>query len=264
MKRYELIVVTADKHMPMLDKRADKIVYQYIKDNKDMVKYYVDLGDFIDNPNMSVFPLDPEYHWTAQQEIDMYIKNLKKYSQLIPNAEFILIKGNHDYGRIENTKRMNRGIASLRALKLENLLKEAMNKYNVNIKKLHIEDRYILKKGKINPIIFIHGDPRLDPYIKSGVTGLRRTAEMYPLEGDIVIGHKHQIATYPRLLGETSIYSVGALMDIRKIAKQYISYHGYQNGFMVIAINPRTGESYFQQIPIIDGRAVINGKIYKG
>lgn len=253
-KKLEQIVVMADQHIPFLSKRMERITLDYTKDNSLDIGKFVFLGDGCDNPGMSKFPQRAEDNQTLQEEIDAYITHINKYVEIVPDAEVVLIAGNHDKGRYDMVRSLNKNMASLRATEFENLLKESILNAGYHWD-FSLHDVYTFED-----VTFTHGDPRIDPYIKGGATGARRTAEMYPELGDIVMGHKHQVITYPRTKGDHSLYVVGAMFDIDEVAEQYKSYHGYQNGFLVITDEGKVKQ--FDNIEVKEKPLLIDGVEY--
>lgn len=222
-----------DEHFPFVSENMQQITQQYVANNHDRISHVVFLGDGIDNPGMSVFPEKPDHPTRLQDELDMLVDHIHNYHELAPHAKLLYCHGNHDVGRLESTKSLNRSMASLRSLQFKNLMKESALEQGYRLP-VSFADSH-----RVGPFYFVHGDPRIDPYIKGGVTGTRRTAEMHPEEGNIVMGHQHRVVTHPRPKGDASVHVVGAMFDTNKIAQQYKSYHGYQNGFMVISYSDK-------------------------
>lgn len=265
MGQYEQILIYADRHTGIESKESDNVIKKYIADNKKYIKYVIDLGDGIDNPFMSDFPVDPKFVLSAQEEFDMYAKHWYEIEKLVPNSKKVIIAGNHDKARLDKAKNLKRGLASLRNLQYESILKEALSNYNINLKNFTFADpNYELKVTKSNSALFTHGDPRLDPNIKGGVTGARRTAEMYPFNGNIYMGHQHHHIEYPRRFEGKHLVVLGGMFDIEKMKKMYMNQHPYENGFGVIFYNKKKDLYLFEYIKIEKGVAIINGKTYNG
>ena len=260
---WKQVVVYADRHSRIASEDADLILKKYIRDNKKQITHIVDLGDGIDNPFMSVYAVDPYFKQSAQEEFDEYAEHLAELDHIVPNAHKILLAGNHDKTRLDNTKKLNRGLASLRNLQYESVLKEALSGAGANVAKFKMADpSYTIKMTKNNSALFTHGDPRIDPHVKGGVTGARRTAEMYPFDGDIYMGHTHQHVLVPRRYEGKHLSSLGGMFDTEKMKKLYVSYHPYETGFVVIKYNKKRDLRIFQYVPIVKGRAIIDGTEY--
>jgi len=258
-------VFVADRHTGIESQSCDRILKNYLDNNGGSISYFIDLGDGIDNPFMSDYAVDPKFILSAQEEFDMYAKHLKEIQDIIPRAKKFIIAGNHDKGRLEDKKQLNRGIASLRNIQYENVLKEALKKAGVKGNKYEMVDgskEIELANGQT--VLITHGDPRLDPYVKGGVTGTRRTAEMYPTAGDIIMGHRHDYQEYPRRFTGKRCIVLDGMFDIDKMKDLYVNTHPYTNGFGIMRYNNRTGETFWEHVEIKNGKAIINGRTYNG
>ncbi len=261
---FKKAIVYGDRHTGLECKASDRILKNYIRDNKGRIGYVIDLGDGIDNPFMSVYPVDPSYKNTAQDEFDAYASHWKDIHKLVPRAKKILMAGNHDKTRLNNSKKINRGIASLRNLEYESILKESLTKKKVPLDNMVFADKeYKINFTKDYQALFAHGDPKLNPNIKGGVTGPRRTAETYPFKGNIFLAHKHYYIQYPRQYDGSNLYHIDMMADIEDIKKAYMNYHPNSNGFMVINYNKRKNLAFAERIHINKGKALINGVVYK-
>jgi hypothetical protein len=255
------IVVMADEHFPHIDKGMEKLTLQYVTDNKKYIESLVFLGDSVDNPKMSEFPSRADNNSILQDEIDQFVEHVNKYHKIVPKAQIYILAGNHCVGRFERVKGLNTNLSSLRMLTFQNALKESVEQQNLN---------YSFKFGnyfKIGDTVFTHGDPRIDPRLKGGMHGAKRTADMYPdFDCDIVQGHKHQVIKEPRpkshfALSVSSLYVVGAMFDISKVEKHYTSFNTYQNGFLVIRYNK--GQKQIDNIEVPREGVFYAGKQYK-
>lgn len=258
-------IFVADRHTGIESTKCDRILKQYLEDNKKNITYFIDLGDGVDNPFMSDYAVDPKFIKTAQEEFDMYAEHLKEVHDIIPRAKKYIVAGNHDKGRLEDKKQLNRGIASLRNIQYENVLKEALKKAGVNGTKYKLIDgskEIELTKG--NTILITHGDPRLDPYVKGGVTGTRRTAEMYPTVGDIIMGHRHEYQEYPRRFEGKRCIVLDGMYDIDKMKELYLNTHPYTNGFGIMRYDTNTGKMFWEHVEIKNNKAIIGGLTYNG
>ena len=258
-------VVFSDRHTGLECDVCDKILKKYISDNSKHIKYVIDMGDGIDNPFMSTFPVSPNYTTTAQEEFDLYATFWKDVHKMIPRAQKILIPGNHDKTRLDNSKTLSRGIASLRSVQYENVLKEALDAQGLPLNMFTFANTsHVIKFTKKYKALFTHGDPRMNAYIKGGVTGPRRTAEMYPFDGDIFMGHIHSHMVIPRIYDGRNLYTADMIADKKQMAKAYLNHHPYTTGFMVIKYNDKRNIHSVRRYEIKDGMAEIDGKVYKG
>jgi len=261
-KRMNIDIVETDNHYGLHSEANADILYQFVQDYKKDIKRVINLGDEIDNPFMSDFAVKPEYFYTAQEEWDMFGGHVKNLFNIVgKNLKYVLIAGNHSLSRLNNKRKMNRGIASLRALDYKNIVNESLKHEGVDVKQVKVSTKpVIIKYNKDKSAIFTHGDPRLDRNIKGGVTGVRRTGEMYPFNGDIYMGHGHRFIDYPRSYEGSNVRMIGMMADKKKMAGSYLSFHPYECGFGIILYNKFS--YFYKPIKIINNKAVIFGKVY--
>ena len=237
----------ADAHF---DKQSDRSLcelYDYISDNKAHIGYICDLGDGIDNAYMSKYPVDPEDIMNPQEQFDMYARHLSILDDISPRSSKYLMAGNHDKARLSCAKNLNRGIASLRNLQYENVLREAMVGAGIEDDKFFFCDRaQDIKLTKSNIITIMHGDPKLNPFIKGGVTGLRRTAETYPNGNTIIMGHGHSYKLFPREYAGKDTIQIGCMADIHKLEAMYLNEHPYSNGFGIMHYDKKKDKVFWE------------------
>jgi len=256
-------IVYGDRHTAITSESCDRILKNYMKDNKSTITHIVDVGDMVDNPFMSIFDVNPEFTLSAQEEFDLYSAHIKEMQTIVPKAKIHLIPGNHDKSRLNNSKKLNRGLASLRNLEFENVLYESMIQNKVNLKNFKIHNRTCeIMFTKNDGVLFTHGDPRLDYNVKGGVTGVRRTAETYPTQLNIIMGHGHRHFEIPRRYPNTKIMMIGGMFNIPKMKKSYFNMNPYENGFAIIYYNKKTNFFNIQYVDITKNGAYVNGKIY--
>ena len=106
----------------------------------------------------------------------------------------------------------------------------------------------------------------MDPRIKGGVTGPRRTAETHPFPGHIVYGHRHRAMTAAGPWGDRKVFQVAAMMDLTH--KAYMHHSDYENGFLVVHYNPKVRPKptfHFQNVVAApNGDMLIDGRVYNG
>jgi len=249
-------IFMADQHFPYINERMERITLDYVNNNSEDIAEIIFGGDSVDNPAMSSFPQRAEDDTLLQEEVDTFIAHVNKYHLLVPKAKIRVIYGNHDNTRLNRTKSFNRSLSGLRNIKFDRILRESIREQGFNFRITTGE------KFRVFGTYFVHGDPRIDPYIKGGITGARRTAEMHPEQGNMVMGHTHKVSTIPRLKGDTSLYVVGMMADIDSLSEQYKAYHGYQNGFLV-ATELSRGKVQFDNIEVKrDQPLYMDGTVY--
>jgi len=263
--KFRQAIVVSDRHTGMEDQKFDSVLKQYINDNKKDISLYVDLGDFIDNPNCSQYVVSPEYKLSTQDEIDMYAEHLNDIHTMIPRAKKHVLMGNHDYARYNGAKSFNKGLASLRNANFENVMREATDHYKIPKGKVEFHKKDF--RHKFTPsyqAAFTHGDPRMNPQLKGGLTGARRTAESYPFSGDIFSGHVHEHKTFPRQYDGMYHHVCGMGADVKKMQNAYMNHHPYTQGFFVIKYNKNSDKHFVDYHEVKKGMAVIDNKVYKG
>lgn len=84
-----------DQQIPYHDERACDIAMQILADMRG-VTHVVNLGDLIDFPNYSRFDQELRFIGTTQEAIDKAHLHLAQQRALAPNAEIVVLEGNHD------------------------------------------------------------------------------------------------------------------------------------------------------------------------
>jgi len=262
--QWKIGIAFSDAHIKYGDEASIEIIKEYMRDNKKNITHILDLGDGVDNPFMSDFPVNADFNTSAQDEFDMYAEFTKDVHKIAPKANYYIVAGNHDKGRLNKAKNLNRGIASLRNVAYEAVLKEALTNQKVDLSKFTFVDGYkTLKLTRSNNLTITHGDPRLDTNVKGGVTGARRTAEMYPVDGDIYMGHIHTSKTVPRRYPGKHLYSLPMIANIKAMKDVYLSYNPYENGFMIFKYNKEKNLLLHTPVNIVNGTANVDGTIYE-
>lgn len=265
---YETALVLTDEHIPFINEEMVKIAEAYLRDEKP--KYRIHLGDLIDNPGMSQFDSDPNYKRNTQDEIDEAVRYLNRLYEASPETQVVLLPGNHDVMRISRQKSFNaNGMGSLRALDYQHLILESAQAQGLEIGNIEIVSKPIRGTytiGGEKGMMFVHGDSRMDARVRSGVTGLRNTAETHPFRGHIVMGHGHQIKEARARHHDRSVWMVGAMMDVD--ALEYNHQSLYENGLMVVHFNTQVRPRptfHVQNLRLEkNGTMLIDGKEYRG
>ena len=261
-KKYTTAVFLTDEHIPYVAPAMVKVAEDYLRDEKP--RYRIHGGDLFDNPGMSIFDPDPNHKRDTQEEIDETVQYLHRLYKASPGTEVVILAGNHDVARLERLKSTRgMGLKNLRNLDYPSLINESAAHQGLDIGRPIFAADYELCGGYLH---FTHGDPRMDPRIKGGVTGPRRTAETHPAKGSIIYGHLHkaQIATGP--WGRRKVVVAPAMMDLNH--KSYMHHKDYENGFTVIKYSPNVRPEPSIHIQNVvaskDGDMIIDGKVYNG
>ena len=256
---YETCVFITDEHIPYVNEEMVGIVEQYLLDNKP--KYRVHGGDLFDNPGMSDFDPDPNHRRDTQEEIDEVVQYLGRLHRASPDTKTVVLFGNHDYARLERKKsQVPYGMKNLRALKLPALIQESAREQEVEIGDVQFAKEWTLA----NSVTFFHGDPRMEHRMKGGVTGPRRTAEMFPGDNHLVMGHRHRMMVARDQWLDREVHQVAALLDPNFV--HYNTHSKYENGFLVIHYRPQVRpkpEMHFQNVLLRNGGVMLDGKVYK-
>lgn len=255
-------VFLTDEHIPYVSEEMVRAAEQYLSETQP--RYRVHGGDLFDNPGMSDFDPDPNHRRDTQDEIDEAVRYLNRLYEASPDTEVIILAGNHDVARLERLKSTRAfGLKNLRALDYAHLIRESAEHQG-----LEIGDPKFLYDWDLGNegVHFTHGDPRMDPRIKGGVTGPRRTAEAHPSKGHVVYGHRHRAITACGPWGDRKVFQVAAMMDLDH--KTYMHHSDYENGFLVVHYNPNVRPKptfHFQNVvKKANGDMLIDGKIYNG
>jgi hypothetical protein len=260
-KNHLTAVFLTDEHIPYIDKGMVKVAEQYLQETQP--RYRIHGGDLFDNPGMSIFDPDPNHKRDTQDEIDETVQYLNRLHEASPKTEVIILAGNHDVARLERLKSTRgMGLKNLRNLSYQQLIKESSEYQGLPIGQVTFSDKWLLGPD----MTFVHGDPRMDPKIKGGVTGARRTAEMNGYSTKhVVMGHKHKMETGASPWSGRKTHVVGAMMNLNH--KNYAHYSDYENGLLVVHYNPkvRPEPTYHIQNAVKQGNGdiLIDGKIYK-
>lgn len=256
VENYETTVVLSDEHFCYVNPEMVSIAEKYIKKTKP--KYRVHLGDLFDNPGMSVFDQDPHHAREFQEELDEGVRYLARLHKASPDTKVIVIYGNHDHSRLERRKsEVPYAFKHLRNLELSKLIIDSAKDQG-----LEIGDVTFAKEWRLsNAVTFLHGDPRMDARIKGGVTGPRRTAETFPGDDHIVMGHRHRYYVGRDPWCDREVHHVAGMLDTRRV--HYNTCSKYENGFMVIHCKPQVRprpEVVFQNVLYKNGGVFLDGR----
>jgi predicted phosphodiesterase len=247
-------VVLSDMQIPYHDKRAVRNVLAFVKATKPDELLCV--GDEIDSPQPSRWNkgVAGEYEATLQRDVDLTRETMAAFRKALrPGAPFIVHRSNHG-DRVETyIRRYAPALASLRALKIEDLL---------GYTELDIEFRR--QPGPVAPgWLMMHGDESgLNRSPGGTALGLARKTGQ-----SVVCGHTHRLGIQPETVGvngktRTVIgFEVGNLMDMRQA--HYLGYgaSNWQTGFGLLYVDGRNVTPV--AVPIhADGSFTVEGKVW--
>ena len=247
-------IVTPDKHFPLADMKAIRVVCKAIEILKP--DCYIDLGDVGEWERCS--------HWKWKKkkrppleyqmpDIKADIKAVNKGMDTIDASldkagtkERHFVEGNHEdwLNRfVEENPFLAKDILVKNALKL----KERGYKYH-KIGKM-------LKIGKIN---FYHG------HHFAGVNHTRN--HLLRLGGNVMYGHHHDIqqSSITHIDGVKSAWSIGCLKDMSDEANEWLGNrkHNWQHAFAIVDFH-KNGNFNVTVHQIVDGVSTVDGKVLR-
>lgn len=260
-KTSKTIVIMPDVQAPLHDQNlVDKFV-QFLADYEP--DELAQVGDFTDSTEISrwVRGKKPEYAGDLQQGFDVSRYILERIRE-VHQGRFRIVRSNHD-DRLElYIQGCAPGLASLRALTVENLV--GFSDFDVEF----VRDEVVeLTPEARNPWIMCHGDEgSLSPM--AGKTAFNLAKNKFGV--NVVCGHTHRAG----LTGETYGYNgknhtlregleVGHFMDITKA--DYLKKKGVAaNWQQAFGILHQHGSKVYSQLVHVDfeGNFSVDGKLY--
>lgn len=212
---------------PFHDEKAISVALQIIEDVKPA--RVILLGDFLDLPNFSRFEQTPEFAETTNMSIEYGHNLLKTIREIVPEAEIVLLEGNHDR-RLEKQVRTNL-MAAYSLKRAGEELPVLSIPYLLNLEQLNIKYVGAYPAGRyfITPQLqAIHGE-----IVRKGATAKAVTEH----EGISTIhGHTHRIEHYARTV------------------------RTYEGGRQTYAFSPGTLSRIDGAVPSVHGSTEVNGK----
>ena len=215
--------------------------------------FVVCLGDFADCNEISSFPKDPSKRMSFQREITLVNQALDQLDEAceaggVEDKQFL--QGNHE-------TRLERYVAR-QAPELYGFVdwKEALDLDN--------------RGWTVTPYMrsIRYGKLQLTHDVgRSGVNAAR--ASMLDLGASLAFGHTHRMQVHyqGQLDGSRHVgATLGWLGDPMAIDYRHRNavLRDSIHGFGIVHLDPRNGEFWLQAVPIIRGRAVVDGQIYRG
>tara|TARA_B100001964_G_C14113519_1_gene545000 strand:+ start:14 stop:712 length:699 start_codon:yes stop_codon:yes gene_type:complete len=219
-------------HVPFEDKSAVDVAFKFCEFIQPDVIVMHEWHDFY---LLSRFSKDPERQGTLQDEIDGVNKYVKKLRKLCPKADFYLLESNH-LNRLKKYLWYDaRALASLRSLKLEELLN--LKEYGVTLREHFSHEGFLFKHG--NLIRKYSGYTAKGEFEKEGVSGCT--------------GHTHRLSQYyeTKRGGSFTWVESGCLCKILDV--EYIEgTANWQQGLALVSFLTGTDHFYAAPIPIIN------------
>jgi predicted phosphodiesterase len=238
------IVCLFDLHVPYHHKESLSIARQIIKDVQPEDVIFG--GDVVDFFQLSTFNNDTSRAKTTQQELDEWYDVAKEIKECAKNATFYHIIGNHEK-RLQNWLNANGGLDSLRALKLESLLR---------LDELGIEHGRVVSYLN-NRLVILHGRY----YSSIQGSAAKKECKTRAFQQSILMGHVHHCGQFEMNgpISKVVGYEVGALC-VDSWYSQDDKF--WQRGIAVITID---GDNFdVELIRIENNKALFRGKVYKG
>jgi hypothetical protein len=260
-KTSQTIVVMPDVQAPLHDEKLTDKFVQFLADYEP--DELAQVGDFTDSTEISrwVRGKKPEFAGDLQQGFDISRYILKKIREVF-DGRFRIVRSNHD-DRLElYIQGCAPGLASLRALTVENLV--GFSDFNVEF----IRDEVVeLTPTARDPWIMAHGDEGALNSI-AGRTAFNLAKNKFGV--NVVCGHTHRAG----LTGESYGYNgkiraqrqgleVGHFMDLTKadyLKKKGVSAN-WQQAFGILHIH---GSNVYPQLVQVDyeGNFSVEGQLY--
>lgn len=236
------VVIINDTHIPFEDKTACLAVIEFVAKRRNKIDTVIFNGDMCDFYQISRFNKDPERKCQLQYNLDETSVFLNKFRQLLPKAQLHYIEGNHEERLRKYLWSRAEELASLRSLKLTYLLNLdslniAYHKEGVQLGDLYIYHGSIIRKHA--------GYTARAEFEKSGCTGIS--------------GHSHRDGKYTirTRAGQFAWWENYCLCDLQP--EYIVGVANWSHGFSYITII--NNRPYVEQIAIIDGKYIYNGKV---
>lgn len=256
-KGKELVaVVYGDTHFPFQDDRALNLVKYVVKDVKPDIIVHV--GDLIDCWQISRFDKDPTRRDTLQDNIDQARTHLHEISQLAPQAQKVLLEGNHEArltAAIWKLDGAQREFAKLRIFQQTMTWPKLLELGPIGWRWVGVREQ---SKTEILPkIITKHGDRVCKWSAASG----KAEWEKYGYSG--VSGHTHRLGQFFHRdrNGNATWSEMGCTCSLDA---QYGTDFDWQQGFGVLRWSPDYKILHTELLSIRDGSTLWKGKIIEG
>jgi hypothetical protein len=249
IKDYKTMICFGDLHIPFHDKKLAQLILQIIDDIKpDIV---VSGGDEINATCLSDFDKSIDQMGGLQAELDMAHEYLGKISEIVPKAEKVVLSSNHFAARlVKHIKKMH-WLEDLVCIRPANLLR--LN---------DIGWEYANGWSWKNRLMLVHGDDKAG----SQVNPIGTVKQMAHASGmSIVRFHSHNHANQISNMGGNFVYAIqmGTIHDFGQI--DYIKHPeliGWVHSMGLFYLNNNGHDFHFIPIVFINGKTIVNGKVY--
>ena len=251
--KWKTAVIYGDTHFPFQDDAALQVIQGIIKDAKPHL--IVHLGDLVDcYQGLSKYSTDPTRLHSLQDEIDAARAHLHHISQLAPDAEKLLLGGNHE-DRLRKTiwdlPGRYRALTQLRVFQHSMTWPVLLELESIGWDWADYRAQPVI--GKIPKLLLKHGDTVRK---WAGATGL---AEWQKHAKSGVSGHTHRLGTfYHRDLNGSHVWhEVGCTCTLNP---EYVRQPDWTHGALVVTYS----DDWFHvaTVYIENGRAVWRQKEY--
>ena len=243
MKITSIGVISNDWHVPFQDKTALELFFGFCKREKPD---WIDLaGDICDFYQVSRFDKNPLRKSTLQDDIDETRDLLNRLRKDNPKANIYYHIGNHE-DRLRKFLWSDKGknLCGLTCLSLQNIL--GLKDYDIKL---------VPDMRKQGDLYITHGT-ELSQH--SGMSA-KKHFEKYGVT--LIHGHSHRDGKFTRRTkdGHKACWENYCLCQIDNV--EYCHYPNWVQGFSKVTM--AGNRPYVEQIPIINGTHLYNGRIYK-
>lgn len=245
-ERLETGLIIPDCHIPNHNEEAWNLLLKVGASLKP--SHLVLLGDFADGETLSAHPATKPGNSDFSSELDAVDKCLMQLDRLGASKK-IYIEGNHEF-RLDRYL-MERAPSLFRSVKWPSLLKLQGRGW-----------RWVpyRKSAKVGKLHLTHDTG------SAGINAHRTSAKAFG--GSAAIGHTHRMSyeVTGRFGGTPYLAAMfGWLGDAEKAATYLheAKSSDWVHGFGVFYLEPDTGIMHVQPVPIVNGRCVVGGKLFK-
>ncbi len=244
-KPLEPILFVPDCHIPNHDEKAWGLMLRVAMSLKP--KHIVILGDFADGETLSAHPATKPGEKDFSVELEAVKQCLNQLDSLGAENK-IYIEGNHEF-RLDRYL-MERAPGLFYCIDWRALLELVIRGWN------WVPYRKSTRIGKLN---LTHDTGT------AGMNAHRSSAAAFG--GSVVIGHTHRMSYEVKGRFDGTPYvaaMLGWLGDSEKAASYMheAKASDWVKGFGIGYLEPQTGIVHLQPVPIVNGRCVVNGKLF--